>query len=66
MPDYELARYFHTKTALREVVSRLVGRNRENGFVLQETGIKFLLADPLAEGMRAFRQEVLETEPTHV
>jgi len=66
MPDYELARYFHTKTALREVMSRLVGKNREDGFVLRETGIKFLLADPLAEGMRAFRQEALETEPTRV
>jgi D-aspartate ligase len=59
-PNYEFARYFHTKTALRERVLGLMGRSREDGFAWRETGLRSLLADPVAEAMRAFRQEVLD------
>ena len=63
MPDYELARYAHTKTALRAWGARLLGKRLEDGFPLRETGLKFLLNDPLAESIRAFGQEVLDDEP---
>lgn len=56
LPDYELVRYFHPKTALREGVLRLLGKNREEHFGLKESGLQYLLADPLAEMMRALRQ----------
>jgi hypothetical protein len=56
-------RYFHSKTALREGLARLRGKNREQNLTFGETGLKFLLADPLAETLRAFGQEVLDQEP---
>lgn len=64
MPDYKLARYIHTKTATREVVLRILGKHQERGFAFQETGWKFLLDDPLAESVRAIKQELLEKERT--
>jgi predicted ATP-grasp superfamily ATP-dependent carboligase len=60
VPDYRPARYFHPKTAVRERVLRLRGKNRESEIAFRETGLQFLAADPLAEAMRAFQQEVLE------
>jgi len=60
MPDYELLRYFHPKTALREGFLGLLGKGRERNIAFRETGLRFLVADPLAEIVRAFRQEVLE------
>ena len=59
MPEYRLVRYVHPKTALRGGVSKLVGKSGEHSFAFRETGLQFLLADPLAEVVRAFRQEVL-------
>ncbi|MDY6867153.1 MAG: ATP-grasp domain-containing protein [Chloroflexota bacterium] len=66
MPDYQLARYAHTKTAIRSWGAKLLGKDQENGFPLKETGLKFLLTDPLAESVRAFGQEALAKEPTFV
>jgi len=66
MPDYEFGHYFHSKTALREGLLRLLGKSRESDFAFRETGLRFLLADPIAEAMRAFRQEVLDKGPTTV
>jgi predicted ATP-grasp superfamily ATP-dependent carboligase len=63
MPDYELVRYVHPKTAVREGLSRLVGRSRDRqavAFAFRDTGLQFMLADPLAEGLRAYRQEVAD------
>lgn len=60
MPDYKLARYVHPKTALREGLSKLLGKGQPNEFVFEETGLKFLVTDPLAEAVRAIRQEVLD------
>jgi predicted ATP-grasp superfamily ATP-dependent carboligase len=60
MPDYHLAHYVHPKTALREGLARLLGKRREHEFSFAESGLRFLLADPLAEGVRALRQEVEE------
>jgi predicted ATP-grasp superfamily ATP-dependent carboligase len=59
-PDYELVRYFHSRTALREGILKLVGKNRESDLTFRELGLKFLLTDPLAEFLRAFRQQVLD------
>jgi predicted ATP-grasp superfamily ATP-dependent carboligase len=58
MPDYQLVCYVHPKTALREGLARLLGKRREHDFSFAESGLRFLLADPLAEGVRALRQEV--------
>jgi D-aspartate ligase len=66
MPDYQLAQYIHPKTAVREGVAKLLGRNQKGKFPFQETGLRFLLADPLAEAIRVFRQEVLDKEKTTV
>ena len=57
MPDYQLVRYVHPKTALREGLARLLDKSREHKFSFAESGLKFLLADPLAEAIRALRQE---------
>jgi hypothetical protein len=57
LPDYELARYFHTKTAVKENLLRILGKSREARYTLRETGLRFLVADPVAEAARAFRQE---------
>lgn len=59
-PDYKLAYYIHPKTALREGVRRVVGKSTVNDFAFNETGLKFLVNDPLAETVRAFRQEVID------
>ena len=63
MPNYELARYFHSKTALREGMMSIIGKSYEDGMAFRETGLRFLLADPMAEATRAFRQEFLSREP---
>jgi predicted ATP-grasp superfamily ATP-dependent carboligase len=60
MPDYQLTRYFHPKTALRVGLRKIQGENRGTRIPYQETGLRFLLADPLAEAMRALNQEVLD------
>lgn len=65
-PDYELARYVHTKTAMREAMLRIVGKNREKEFAVKESGLKFLLSDPLAELVRAFQQESSSREPVTI
>ncbi len=57
VPEYELAQYIHPKTAIKERISKLLGRGRRD-FALSETGLKYLLNDPLAETIRAFRQEL--------
>ncbi|MBN1582230.1 MAG: ATP-grasp domain-containing protein, partial [Anaerolineae bacterium] len=59
IPEYELARYFHPTTVVRERLARLLGKNRESPPAFRESGLKFFWADPLAEGTRAFRQLVL-------
>jgi len=58
VPDYQLAQYIHPKTAVREGMAKLFGKNSKNKFVFQETGLRFLVADPLAETIRVFRQEI--------
>lgn len=56
-PEYRLARYFHSITALREALLRVRGKAHAGKFALRETGIKYLLSDPLAEGLRAVQQQ---------
>ena len=55
-PKYELAQYIHPKTAIKEGLSKLLGKG-QNNFTFNETGLKFLLSDPFAETARAFLQE---------
>jgi predicted ATP-grasp superfamily ATP-dependent carboligase len=63
MPDYQLVRYAHSKTALRKGLAGFLGKSRETDFAFEETGLRFLIADPVAEVMRALRQEILGKEP---
>lgn len=59
-PDYKFAHYYHSKTALREWLFRRRGKRLERKISVQETGLRFLLLDPLAEIIRAFQQEILQ------
>lgn len=59
-PDYEQAHYYHSKTALKESLFRRFGKGSERRISFQETGLRFLLLDPLAESLRAFQQEILQ------
>lgn len=59
LPDYEVVRYFHPKTALREVVNRVFIQSRQKLPALREMELKFLLTDPFSELMRIYNQEVL-------
>jgi len=58
VPDYELARYIHSKTALKEGMLRALGKSQYEKFPLEETGLKYMLADPVAETLRAIRQQL--------
>ena len=60
IPDYNQVYYIHSKTALRQGLLKLLGPSRENGVSFWETGLRFVFSDPLAEVLRAFRQEVME------
>jgi predicted ATP-grasp superfamily ATP-dependent carboligase len=64
VPEYEIVRYFHPKTALSEAFRTLLGKGRVQGMTFQETGLRYLIKDPVAELIRAFEQEVLEREST--
>ncbi len=60
-PSYELAQYVHPKTAIKVGLSRLLGKN-EKEFAFNETGLKYLLYDPLAEAARALYQETADDQ----
>lgn len=54
------ARYFHSKTALRQFLLRLLGKNLNPPITLREAGLVFLFSDPLAELTRIYAQEILD------
>ncbi len=56
VPEYALTRYIHPKIAIKEGLRRLVGKS-EYDFPFQETGLKYMRADPVAETLRAWRQQ---------
>ncbi len=58
VPDYELTRYVHPKTALKEGILRALGRSQYEKFPLEQTGLRYMLADPIAETFRAMRQQL--------
>lgn len=58
VPDYQLTRYIHPKTALKEGMLRVLGKSQYEKFPLEETGLRYMLADPIAETLRAFRQQL--------
>lgn len=53
------ARYFHSKTAIRQFFLRGIGKNLNPPVSPGETGLVFLFSDPLAELARIYSQEVL-------
>jgi predicted ATP-grasp superfamily ATP-dependent carboligase len=58
VPDYELTRYIHPKTAMKERVLRALRKSQYERFPLEETGLRYMLADPIAEALRAIRQQL--------
>ena len=58
-PTYKLTQYVHPKTAVKERMSKLF-RKSNHSFAFNETGLKYLFKDPLAEAVRAFWQETAE------
>jgi len=57
-PDYKLTRYVHPKTAIKERILGFLGKSQYEKFPLEETGLKYMLADPIAETLRALRQQL--------
>jgi predicted ATP-grasp superfamily ATP-dependent carboligase len=57
-PGYRLARYVHPKTVLREGILSRPGRSSQERFGLEETGLRYVLADPVAETLRGLGQEL--------
>jgi D-aspartate ligase len=57
-PDYELHRYVHPKTALKERILSAIGKSQYERFPIEETGLRYMLADPVAETYRAFLQQL--------
>lgn len=60
VPEYELVNYFHSKTAVREIIKNRLDKNAARKIAIKETGLKFLAIDFLAEVIRAFQQEILD------
>ncbi len=58
MPDYDPIKYFHIKTALREMRLGFLGKRQEYKVNFRESGLRFLLADPLAELMRIYKKKL--------
>ena len=59
-PDYDLGNYFHSKTALKLGLFKSFRKDPKRRVSVQETGLTFLLLDPLGEMIRAFQQEVFQ------
>lgn len=49
MPSYRLGKYLHTGIAAKELLLRPLGKSKLNEFTFAETGLKFLVTDPLPE-----------------
>ena len=58
MPDYDPIKYFHIKTTLREMWLGFSGKRQEYDISFRESGLRFLLADPLAESMRIYKKNL--------
>lgn len=58
-PPYKLTQYVHPKAAVKEGMSKLL-RKSNHSFAFNETGLKYLFKDPLAEAVRALWQETAE------
>ncbi len=59
-PDIPTTRFYHQKTAVREFVSSWLRSRARRGPGPNETDLKFLMVDPLAETLRIFYQEILD------
>lgn len=62
-PAYQYARYLHSTTALREALLRARGKAHTGSFAVRETGLKYLLNDPVAEGLRVLQQQFERKTP---
>ncbi len=58
VPNYKVTRYIHPKTAIKEGMLRALGKSQFERFPLEETGLKYMLADPIAETYRGLRQQL--------
>jgi predicted ATP-grasp superfamily ATP-dependent carboligase len=56
-PDYQLRKYAHTTTAIKEGLMWLMRRNTLHGFRFEETGLRFFCVDPLPEVVKRIQQK---------
>lgn len=59
-PEFRAARYLHPKTALRVAMQRVSGSPATFSGGPVESGLRFLVVDPIAEAIRALRQEYID------
>jgi len=66
IPDYRLGRYIAPGSAIKQRLRTFLGRS-EVDFTFEETGLRYALADPLAEASKLFRQAVAQNrlKPMH-
>jgi predicted ATP-grasp superfamily ATP-dependent carboligase len=53
---YHPVRYFHPKTGIKHILHTLLGKAELKDVAIKEVGLNYLLLDPIAEVMRAYRQ----------
>jgi predicted ATP-grasp superfamily ATP-dependent carboligase len=58
VPKYQLSKYAHTTTAIKEGLLWFLGKSSLKGFSFRETGLRFFLPDPLPEIVKRFQEFV--------
>ena len=56
MPKYQLSKYAHTTTAIKEGLLWFLGKSSLKGFTFRKTGLRFFLTDPLPEVVKRFQE----------
>lgn len=56
VPEYQLSKYAHTTTAIKEGLLWFLGKSSLKGFSFRETGLRFFLSDPLPEVVKRLQE----------
>jgi D-aspartate ligase len=56
VPEYQLSKYAHTTTAIKEGLLWFLGKSSLKGFSFRETGLQFFLTDPLPEVVKRLQE----------
>jgi D-aspartate ligase len=56
MPKYQLSKYAHTTTAIKEGLLWFLGKSSLKGFTFRETGLRFFLTDPFPEMVKRLQE----------